>query len=769
MKYFLCGNTGSINRGCEAIVRSTVKVLDRRSGDIFLATFAPEQDRTMASQLGINVVKYDGYPTSVHRYAFGAVRKIFSRSLIGYDIIEAPLFSRIEKDYVCLNIGGDTYCYKRPVISLALNKFTHKKGVKNILWCCSVEKSSINKEIYKDLSSYSYIFAREQITLNNLIEAGIDERKIVRVCDPAFFLNTAKVDLPNGFVKGNTVGINVSEMVINEDNHFVYSNVVSMVRYILDNTDMSVCFIPHVYSIKNNTNDYPILKKLYEEFECERVSMVDRELNCEELKYIISNCRFFIGARTHSTIAAYSSEVPTLVLGYSVKSKGIATDLFGTYKDYVLPYGELTENNELLAAFVKIVENETVIRQRLADVLPNYKKQLTDAMEKYVLCNQNEPFSICESEICTGCGACALRCPKECITMSADSEGFLRPAVDTSKCISCGICKSICPVANRPKDDGKVPHTYAAINNSEEIRLASSSGGVFTALAESVIKNGGVVFGASLDSNMKVVHKRCSTIEELTLIRGSKYVQSDAGDTYKQAEALLKEGVTVLYTGTPCQIGGLYAYLGKDYDNLYTQDLICHGAPSPAVWQKYIDEQQKKFGSKATVVSFRNKMSGWKKYSLSIEFENGADYIQPLANDVYMRGFLSHMYLRPSCSMCAFKQYHRQSDITLADFWGIEKTDYPHNDDKGVSAIMVHSEKGTRLIKLISDAVELERSDFEKVIAENSSYYKSTQNSKFRIGFFNELNKSDVSTAVNKYYGNSIFAKARRAVAKFIP
>ncbi len=764
----MCGNTGVVNRGCEAIVRSTVKVLNKRSGDVYLATFAPEQDRAVSSQLGINQISYDNYPTSIHRYGYAAFRKVFKRSLVGYDLIEKPLFSRLKKDDVCLNIGGDVYCYSRPVISLALNDFTHKKGITNILWCCSIEKDNINKEILADLKKYSYIFAREEITCNTLREVGIDEKKIVRVCDPAFFLDMAKVELPQNFAVGNTVGINVSEMVINESNPQVYSNVTALIKYILDETDMNICFIPHVYSIKNNSNDYPILKKLYDEFKCDRVSFVDSELGCEQLKYIISKCRFFIGARTHSTIAAYSTEVPTLVLGYSVKSKGIATDLFGTYKDYVLPYGELTDNNELLAAFVKMVANEEKIKQRYAKVLPEYRQRLTDAIDKYIPKQTFERNFICDNEICTGCGACAARCALGCISMEADNEGFLRPTVDSAKCTNCGLCRKICPAANKFKDSGTVPETYAVINSDEKVRLSSSSGGVFSALAESVINRGGVVFGAALSEDMSVSSIACRNMEELVKLRGSKYVQNKVGDTYKEVKELLENGTLVLYTGTPCQIDGLYAYLGKDYETLYTQDIICHGVPSPKVWSKYVSEKENDFGAKAKEASFRDKRSGWQRYSLSINFDDKMEYIAPVTEDAYLRGFISHLYLRPSCGICSSKQIHRQSDITLADFWGIEKTEHPFNDGKGASAVMVHSKKGRALLEMARDSLKLEEADFEKVILNNPSYIKSSKPSKFRNSFFKAVEKKKISSIVNKYYGKGFAAKMRRAISKFI-
>ena len=767
-KIFLCGNTGSVNRGCEAIVRSTAKVLPVRSGDIFLATFSPEQDISMAREIGINVIPYANYPTALHRYLCALTRMVFKKSVAGQGIVQKPLFSRIDKNDICLNIGGDTYCYSRPTPSIALNNFTNKKGITNILWCCSIEKDKINSEILRDLKNYKYIFAREQITYNTLINMGIDKEKVVKVCDPAFFLDCEKAELPKGFVKGNTVGINVSEITINEKNPFAYQNVIVLIKYILENTDMSVCLIPHVYSVKNNTNDYPILQKIYSEIKSERVLAVDKEYNCEQLKYIISNCRFFVGARTHATIAAYSSGVPTLVIGYSVKSKGIATDLFGTYDGYVIPYTELTEKNELLKAFKGIAERENEIRTRLNSFLPEYRQQLSDAVAKYISGKNDteKPFDICYRGICSGCAACANICPVNAISMQPDKEGFLYPEIDFEKCINCGKCRNICPVANKYKDTEQIPKVYAAVNNNEETRLNSSSGGLFTAFAEKVIEDGGVVFGAGFGEHLKVVHKMCADKKGLSELCGSKYAQSEIGNTYRKAKEQLEDGKKVLFVGTPCQIGGLLAYLGKPYENLITIDFICHGVPSPKVWEKFVTSKESEYASKAVSASFREKKDGWKPYYMSIKFKNADEYSCVIPRDPYLRGFVSDLYLRPACELCSFKLTHRKSDITLADFWGIEKTDSAFNDNKGVSLVMIHSEKGESLFNSVKPSINFNAQDFEFALRDNPSYYKSAKHSIFRKQFFNDFNKKPINKAVEKYCGNDIASKLRRKAAK---
>lgn len=771
MKVFLCGQTGSMNRGCEAIVRSTVKVLNRKNGNIYVATHAPEQDRAMCREMGISLIAYAGYPTLIHRYASVVFRKINRKSLAGMKYIEKPLISRIGTEDLCLSIGGDTYCYGRPIGHLALTKYTYKKGIKNILWCCSIEKEKICGEILEDLKRYDYIFARESLTFNNLIETGIEKEKVVKCCDPAFFLEKKKVPLPQGFVAGNTVGINVSEMVINDTNPKAYENVLTLIQYILDKTDMAICLIPHVYNIVNNSNDFPILKRIKAEMKDARISMVSEEYDCEQLKYIISNCRFFVGARTHSTIAAYSSYVPTLVLGYSIKSKGIATDLFGTYDGYVLPYDELKERDTLTNAFINIQKNEKKIKTQYLSIIPQYKDLLTEAIKKYIFPVKNtkkEKFDICDITQCTGCSVCESICPQNCITMNKMDGGFLYPVINYDECIHCGKCVNICPVRNKYKEDNHLPKAYAAFNKDEDIRKSSSSGGIFTLLAEKIIQKDGSVYGPVWDENFVLKHVRITSLEDIEKMRGSKYVQSQTKGIYPKVQKDLIDGKMVLFSGTPCQIGGLYAYLGKDYANLYTQDIICHGVSSPEIWLKYIKYCEDELGSGMKSVSFRDKRTGWKHYSITLTLLNSVEYSKVLTENYFMRGFLSHLFIRKSCTECSFKNVHRQADITLGDFWGIEKYLPEWNDDKGVTAIMIHSEKGKNLLNEILEYAEVQMIDYTDVIKENRSALVSVRQNPLSDKFYEDATKIRFDRIIEKYCGMGIGSRIRRKIARMM-
>ncbi len=746
MSIFLCGETGIVNRGCEAIIRSTVKVLNKqRSGNIYLATSAPEMDMPLTKELGINMIRYNSFPTKYHRY-YAAVMRRLKHSVDG-KFLQAELFSRIGKKDICLNIGGDTYCYDRPSYSIELNNYTNKHGINNILWCCSVEADVMRGEILKDLKKYKYIFAREGITFQNLLKSGISESCIVKCCDPAFFLNKEKVELPQGFVVGNTVGLNVSELIVSEKNPNSYGYIVGLIKEILEKTDMSVCLIPHVYSIEKNICDWPILSKIYGDIKSDRICIVDEEYNCEQLKYIISKCRFMIAARTHASIAAYSSLVPTLVLGYSVKSKGIAQDLFGTYEHYVLPNKEITPQR-LSEDFWFIYRNEQAIRDKLCDSLPEYRQQLLNAISKL---NEFDykTNEICDHALCTGCQTCRLACPKDCISMKQAADGFYYPSIDEEKCISCGKCQAVCPVANRYKDDGQEPLCFIAVNKDEDILRVSSSGGVFHEIAERVLGESGVVFGAAFDKKQHVEIVACDSSEDLIKLHGSKYVQADVLDTYKEAEKNLKAGKKVLFSGTPCQIGGLYAYLEQEYENLITVDVICHGVPSPKAWEEYKDSVEKEYGARAKKVNFRCKDTGWREFSLNFLLEDGRTFKEKTTENLYLRAFITHLIVRPSCYMCSYKQIHRQADITLGDFWAINKCNNMIDDDKGMSVVFLHSSKGRILFDLIKTHFRFEEIDFSRAVMDNSSYFASKEPSPYQRLF-------------NKKWKQKSFPKAAR-------
>lgn len=385
-KVLLCGHTGSYNRGCEAILRSTNTILKKVGvEEIEAMTFAREQDEESGIDRVMKITPYAQKPLWVK--VLGKVRGKLTGNFIWS---QRYLHKNIDfgKNLSCLfNVGGDTYCYQHPYISYALNELAEENGVKNIFWGCSVDERVLkDRKMQEDINRYSYIFARECLSYELLEKILKDKTKLYKVCDPAFHLEKTETPLPEGFEKGNCVGINISPLVFKSTENsedIMYRNIRKLVSFIIENTNMSICFIPHVYDFEKNTQDIKILRKIYEDCsENNRISLVDKALSCTELKYIISNCRFFIGARTHTTIAAYSSKVPCIAISYSIKSRGIARDLFGKEEGYVIKWQDIEKEDELTRLLQGIIDSEEEIRNRYDEILPSYVQSILDKTEK---------------------------------------------------------------------------------------------------------------------------------------------------------------------------------------------------------------------------------------------------------------------------------------------------------------------------------------------------------------------------------------------------
>lgn len=345
---------------------------------------------------------------------------------------------------------------------------------------------------------------------------------------------------------------------------------------------------------------------------------------------------------------------------------------------------------------------------------------------------------IVDRNLCCGCHACYNICPKNAIEMQADEKGFLHPVINQDKCINCGKCKKACPVLNKLENSNR-PVAYAAYNKDYNVRKQSSSGGIFSLLANYIIECGGVVFGAAFDNNFFVNHIKIEEKCEIEKLRSSKYVQSNIGNVYKECKEILETGKIVLFTGTPCQINGLYTYLNKQYENLYTQDVICHGVPSPKVWEKYLEYRKNKdAGNNLINVNFRSKRKGWRLYELEFKYKN-LIHRNEHNSDVYMRAFLRNISLRESCYNCFAKSKQRISDITLGDFWGINNISKKMNDDNGVSLVLINTKKGRELFEKINKNIVYEETDYDESIKYNKSLFESSVKSINSDMFFNGL------------------------------
>lgn len=318
---------------------------------------------------------------------------------------------------------------------------------------------------------------------------------------------------------------------------------------------------------------------------------------------------------------------------------------------------------------------------------------------------------------CCGCTACQNACPKNCITMKADTDGFLYPEIDKASCIDCGKCDKICPVQNREPGRKPAKKAYILRNNDASVVQNSTSGGAVSAFCGSVVANGGIVFGVVFDKSFRVVHKGIDNSEELVRFRGSKYVQSDLSGIFVQVKEQLKTGRQTMFIGTPCQVAGLIRYLGKPYDNLITIDFVCHAVPSPLVWELYKSTMEKKYNSKITSVNFREKTFGYHSSTIALTFENGKKSNENTLTDYMMKSFFDSISTRPSCHECAFRRPDRVSDLTVFDCWNITRyVPEVADDDKGYTAVLVHTDKGQAMLDGVSDKTVSYKADFDLLL-----------------------------------------------------
>ena len=355
---------------------------------------------------------------------------------------------------------------------------------------------------------------------------------------------------------------------------------------------------------------------------------------------------------------------------------------------------------------------------------------------------------------CSGCTACLHSCPKHCIEMKADGEGFLYPMVDLSRCVDCGTCVRICPWQRKNTVPMSVPlEVYAAKHRSDNVRSKSSSGGMFTAFSDVVLENEGVVCGAVFDvRGQHVVHSIARTREERDAMCGSKYVQSVMGDIFVNVEKLLRENILVMFSGTPCQVAGLKAFLKCDYDNLLLVDILCHSVPSPAIFRAILGDKR------AIGVTFRNKARGWRNsYEFSIKSDSGT-----VINKTFLTMFFKGLINRPSCYNCRFASTLRVSDITIGDFWEINKVVPVFDDDKGVSCVFVNTEKGRRYINAINNKIDFIQATLPQAI--QTCMLRPVTRLRSRDVFWNDYTTKGFAYCEKKWGGESVFMTYVRRV-----
>ena len=382
--------------------------------------------------------------------------------------------------------------------------------------------------------------------------------------------------------------------------------------------------------------------------------------------------------------------------------------------------------------------------------------------------NTNSPkyIKIQHKDLCSGCTACASICPKEAIQMIEKEDGFLYPIVDEKKCINCGLCKNSCPMQNEKKVNEKELTAYVFQYNDEKIRKESTSGGAYTAIAEEILDNNGIVFGVAFNNEYNVEHVYVEKKEELYKFRNSKYVQSNPNITFKQVKKFLEDGKPVLYSGTACQISGLKKFLKKEYENLYLVDVVCRAVPSPKLWKKYLEVQRKKYKNPKKIL-FREKYYGYKYSNLSIYGENN-EYHRGIDSDPYLRAFFSNICDRESCYSCKFKTQYRESDITIWDCFNVNNFYKELDDDKGTTRILVQSKKGKDIIDRIAKKHICREINPEKAISDFNGMLNKVKYNSNRENFVKDMNQLEPEVLFKKYFPDTIKVKLERLLRRIL-
>lgn len=472
-----------------------------------------------------------------------------------------------------------------------------------------------------------------------------------------------------------------------------------------------------------------------------------------EFLYLVEHASYVCTDSFHGAVFSILFQTPFTAFARSdgkVMHSRLATllETFGL-TDRLYRTGELSETMSFAQTEAVLAEERNRTRVFLESCFAAAEEKTT----------AGEPPLLAMTETCTGCAACANACPVDCITMRSDAEGFVRPSIDAQACIGCQRCRSACPLFKRGEESTDRTKAFAMYATDAELVRNSSSGGIFSLLAEYILSQGGTVFGAALTEGNAVRHISVSSKEELARLRTSKYVQSEIGTGYRAAEALLKEGRPVLFTGTSCQIAGLKAYLKKPYSNLYLMDIICHGVPSPKVWDTYLKQLHAEREKK--VINFRDKTHGWNAFGMRVD-----GYQQVLTKDPYLAAFLGNLDLRPSCHRCRFKTAQRESDWTLADFWGVETVLPEWKEQQGVSLVLVQSDKGERLLEEIASGTVMQKVDVKRAIGMNRAALHSVKAHPKRRAFFEQLGKEPMDALVRRLLRLPPIRRIKRALRR---
>ena len=501
------------------------------------------------------------------------------------------------------------------------------------------------------------------------------------------------------------------------------------------------------YFLGNETNRYVRYIENYAKHNnCEIVDVCDihdlryYDIEPREFVWLLANAKTVFTDSFHGTAFSINLQVPFVVFERVEGGSSMSSRISFVLKKTGLEHRKFPLDKDVRVDEISFINAEQVVSHERETTKTYLREALASAQR------ENTPM-LASHYHCTGCGACFNACKAGALKLCADEEGFCYPKIDASKCIHCNACERACP-ADKVLPPEESTNAYYAFANDTDICKNSSSGGLFSLLAAEILRQGGTVFGAGFDEKFRVCHRRIDTKAEIAKLRTSKYVQSDIGLTVREVEAFLKNGKTVLFAGTPCQIAALKQYLKQDYTSLYTQDIICHGVPSPGVWEKYLSEMHG--GKEIQSVSFRDKTLGWNSFSMKVTYQDGTAYRELATMDTYERAFLANLILRPSCYQCQYKTVARVSDLTLADYWGVETVHPELKDQQGVSLVLTHTEKGERLLRALHTQAEIAPTDLERATKLNHATTHSVRWHRNREAFFKAVEMQPLAPLVKK-------------------
>lgn len=660
--------------------------------------------------------------------------KNYSSVIVGSDQLWLPV--NVVADYYTLNWVPDE-----------INKISYATS-----FGVSVIPNKYIKEYRDFLKRINYISVREKNACK-LVE-DISGRKAELVCDPTLLLS-----------KNEWMEIQQENQKIEGDYIFCYflgKNIEhrKFAERLKEKTGYKIVSL-------NHCDEYV---KYSDKFADE----IPYDIGPGEFVNLIRNAKYVCTDSFHGTVFSLINEVEFFTFErFSNKNSRMSTNSrIYSLLDLVNLKDRLLKGSESVEDVIKLKINFDSVNNILSEFRDKSKKFLIQALTSSIeVQKENEKIKhlqIDDKSKCCGCTACKNICPQKAIEMKEDEEGFLYPIINKDKCINCGLCKKICPILNKVPEKKFKQKAYVVNNKDENIRSQSTSGGAFTAIAEYVIDNDGVVFGAAFDKVFNVEHTYVSTKEDLKKFRGSKYVQSDLKNTFHEAKEFLDNGKIVCFSGTPCQIEGLKRFLGKEYEKLITVDIVCHAVPSPKFWRMYLKYQKNKLKiSNISNIKFRDKSNyGYKYSTMSIDYDD-KKYYEGVETDPFLRAFFDDLSDRPSCYNCVFKKQYRVSDITIWDCFTIEEFDKELDDDKGTTRMLIHSNKGKKLFENIKNKFYYREIKPEILVKGVKEMYISVKENPNRIRFWKDINSMEPEKVIEKYFPvNTIRVKFERIIRR---